>query len=83
MDPPPPPPPAYPGPPPPDYPPPPAYPGAAETSEMWWTYQKEELSFLNWFICRTAPDTWLDAVMDLLGDLVATALEGLEGELLV
>ena len=45
--------------------------------------EKEELSLLNWFICRTAPDTWLDAVMDLLGDLVATALEGLEGELLV
>ena len=50
---------------------------------MWWSYQKKELSLLNWYICKTAPDIWLEAVMDLLGDLIATALEGSEGELFV
>ena len=80
MGPPPPPPPAYPGPPPPAYPPPPDYPGSSET---WWKEQEEELAFLDWFICMTAPDTWVDAVMDLVGDLVARALDGLEVGLLV
>ena len=50
---------------------------------MWWAYQKKELSLLNWFICKTAPGIWLESVMELLGDLIATALEGSEGELFV
>ena len=50
---------------------------------MWWLYQKKELALINWYICKTAPDTWLEAVMDLLGDLITKALEGAEGELFV